>query len=327
MKNCPICENDDTILVSDKKYSSPYLYEGKEISLLFDQCKTCGFSFLENPIDQNELSRYYENLGHLQGLNNDKLIDIQNQFITNSLTKKITNVLDVGCSDGYFLMSFDDSIDKYGNDVRKESEDLEKAGIGYIPGYFEETSFDKKYDLIALRHVLEHFVDINRSLRKVNEVISSDGFIYIEVPDIYYLKDVQTSNSGYYFEHISYFSIVTLTNFLSKHHFKIVNICQEVNPKDSLQAYGVLRVLAQKDESMKLFDENLMSDYVLSNTIINIHLDRVRGINESFKEKFISNMKDKKVAVFGAGANTVELMNFVDDDIRESVVAYRKSVV
>lgn len=62
-----------------------------------------------------------------------------------------------------------------------------------------------RYDLIIMRHVLEHFHDPMLVLRKVRQVLAKDGLLYLAVPDaLHPTKPLR----GHFFRvvHISYFT-------------------------------------------------------------------------------------------------------------------------
>ena len=50
----------------------------------------------------------------------------------------------------------------------------------------------KKYDLIILSHVLEHFLDLDSELNNISLLLKEDGIVYIEVPGL--LKIHETPN-------------------------------------------------------------------------------------------------------------------------------------
>jgi len=255
-------------------------------------------------------------------LNNLKLIDIQTRFIINNLDNNLQSVLDVGCSDYDFLRSFDASVKKYGNDVRVETERMKDDNVIYFSGKFEELNTNIKFELIAFRHILEHLVDLDAIFSKVDKVLIDNGFLYIEVPDLYFFKDVNVINSGFYFEHVNYFSIVSLTNILNKEGFDVIDISQNINPKESLQPYGVIRCIAKKrPKKERAVDFSPMNDCFLSKSIVDIHFKKITSLVSNIKTYILEN-KNKKIAIFGAGGNCIEAMNYMDSSMRESIVVY-----
>lgn len=56
---------------------------------------------------------------------------------------------------------------------------------------YEDKHIDEKFDIIYLRHVLEHFIDIEKVIQKLKENLTDDWIIFIDVP---YSDDKNTLN-------------------------------------------------------------------------------------------------------------------------------------
>lgn len=78
------------------------------------------------------------------------------------------------------------------------------------------------FDLIIMSHVLEHLYSPNEILRKFQTVLSSNGLIYIEVPS--YVWGEVRIDPLYSPEHLSYFTINSLTNLLLQTGFNIIKL-------------------------------------------------------------------------------------------------------
>ena len=95
-------------------------------------------------------------------------------------------VFEIGCGNGDILYSFTD-CEKYGVDydlaiVEKGKE----KGRNLIYGGIEELEkLGKKADLIIMGHVLEHLLDIEGDLKRIRELLSDNGLLYISVPGLY----------------------------------------------------------------------------------------------------------------------------------------------
>ena len=58
---------------------------------------------------------------------------------------------------------------------------------------------DKKADLIIMNHVLEHMTDIEGDLKRVRDLLSDDGVLYVSVPGFYcYNKESIFQNAHNY---------------------------------------------------------------------------------------------------------------------------------
>ena len=105
--------------------------------------------------------------------------------------KKIS-IVDFGCGNGEFSLSFQEVMpqaDVYAVDFASQP----PAGLrahqraGKYPHYMCTPDFykdDRKYDIIFMRHVLEHADNPLEMLRALLRKLTDTGFIYIEVPNI-----------------------------------------------------------------------------------------------------------------------------------------------
>ena len=128
-------------------------------------------------------------------------------------------------SDG---MIGDSLTDRFGKNSKIDFLYEEKAGL---IGQFAEDSdleFDLdnfknigNYDLVIIRHYLEHFKDPMAILDELSKVTSKKGFLYIEVPDTE--QFVQKGNPLFLWEqHRFYFNKKSLLNLLFQGGYNII---------------------------------------------------------------------------------------------------------
>ena len=119
-------------------------------------------------------------------------------------------ILDIGCSSGGVLSIFSeknficrgcDYDDTYLSFGRERGLDLTLGGVQQLPP-------DERYDLIILRHVLEHIPDPVKFLHEVKGILSENGKIYIEVPSMENVLD-----GGYDFDYSAYFQNAHFIHF------------------------------------------------------------------------------------------------------------------
>lgn len=101
-----------------------------------------------------------------------------------------------------------------------------------------------QFDYIGFFQVLEHIVDPFRFLADVHNIMSDEGRVFIEVPNLHdplrKLWDVPSYEEFYYHEaHVSYFSEKSLTLMLEKCGFIIeeVHFIQDYNLLNNLYWY------------------------------------------------------------------------------------------
>ena len=102
------------------------------------------------------------------------------------------SVVDFGCGNGMFSLCFQEVIPQanvYAVDFAPEAPaQLKKVkGSAHVPQYMQMADFynsNQKYDIIFLRHVLEHVENPVDLLKALLKKLTKTGFIYLEVPNI-----------------------------------------------------------------------------------------------------------------------------------------------
>ena len=94
------------------------------------------------------------------------------------------SILDVGCGDGLFF----DRLERYGS---VEGIETDRAALGpdrpgrhdiHIGPFDESFDFGKRYTLVLMLDVLEHFPDPLSRLKRARELLEPDGTLIITVP-------------------------------------------------------------------------------------------------------------------------------------------------
>lgn len=129
-------------------------------------------------------------------------------------------IADIGCSFGITLMS----LRERGN-VNLFAMDPDRSAIRYLAqqGIAGRTGFatvpapelEGKFDLILLRHVLEHLYAPRDAIDNVARWLKPGGRLYIELPDLSQFQRTAPF-PGYFFEyeHINHFSLLSLKNLM-----------------------------------------------------------------------------------------------------------------
>ena len=150
------------------------------------KCKDCGMISVNPHLNDEGLSKVYENY-FSHRLDEKELFEkrkIMYKIDHDWITKFINHgkILDVGCSGGQFLNTFDpNKWERQGVEIDKDTAEFAKTQYD-IPvniGYFPEISFEEKFDLIVIRGVIEHFSDPISVLKKCAEVLKPNGFLFI----------------------------------------------------------------------------------------------------------------------------------------------------
>jgi len=159
-------------------------------------------------------------------------------------------VLDIGCGRGYFLKT----ASNHGFDVH--GIDISETAVQYVTEKFLlratcETLDDllksnRRYDIITLWHVLEHFLDPYTYLNKTNRLLNEFGICVVEVPNLRSLKFMlskqkwQGGNHPLY--HRTFFTSRTLRDALMKTGFsQVKRSLLSYSIPDRSHAYDILK--------------------------------------------------------------------------------------
>lgn len=211
------------------------LLYSRDGELGFDQCNDCGIIW-RTP-DSVHLTKPYEEIyfdsKNYSRKRNHKvkksgwLIDLATLFRAN-----IDTMLEIGCSIGYTLEAGEKrSIDSHGVDISTYAVEFCKdhGFSASVSSFNQLIENGKKYDLIFMQHVLEHFENPFEVLDNCNTLLNSEGIVVILVPNSDYSRAVKhNSNHRFYSmkgvgsEHFAYFSYSNLNRILQNSGFEVV---------------------------------------------------------------------------------------------------------
>lgn len=141
------------------------------------------------------------------------------------------DILEVGSHDGLFLkMAKESGYGVLGIEPNTHATKYALAnGIETIEGYFEE-SFgqvsNRRFDVVALFHVLEHIPDYADCLSKIKSILKHGGCLILEVPNekSYRAKKYGKDWMYFYEEHLHDFSPERIKKELSQLGFEVTHI-------------------------------------------------------------------------------------------------------
>lgn len=131
-------------------------------------------------------------------------------------------VMEIGCFDGGFLSLFP-GFKLLGCEPNPSGRDAaESIGIHVIPEYFSAAHFDpNSLDLIVMRHLIEHVPDPIALLQECKGLLTCNGMILIETPNIEHTLFNHVIGN-FYHQHLHYFSIRSLPHLMRRSGYKIV---------------------------------------------------------------------------------------------------------
>ncbi len=163
---------------------------------------------------------------------NIRLQRIENDYRRAVQFKKILknkDILDFGCSWGSFLKNVKNYKSLSGVELRKECINFIKNNIKKINISDNLNSFNKKFDIITMFHVLEHIPYQTETLKVLKSKLKKKGKIIIEVPhaeDFLILQEElkEFKNFTFWSEHLILHTYNSLKSILLKSGFKNINI-------------------------------------------------------------------------------------------------------
>jgi SAM-dependent methyltransferase len=148
--------------------------------------------------------------------------------IKSHLADSAKNLLDVGCSLGFFLVTAQKmGFDVHGIELSKESADYASKvqNLKVFHGTLEDAKYlDGQFDVVTLWDVLEHVPDPRAMLMEINRILSPSGVIVIQSPNMDSLMAAKGRDYWNWWlvpDHIYHFTPSTLRNFVVSCNFTI----------------------------------------------------------------------------------------------------------
>lgn len=227
-RNCPSCN----------KVKSNLLLKKDGFSIV--KCKYCDLIYV-NPILDSEKylntykSKTYQNIMKSLGEKSHKYrLERFGKERTSYLkkylgNKKKINLLDIGCSTGFFI----EAAKKEG--WRCEGLELNpsaarfgiKRGLKIYQTNLENFKTNIKYDIITLFDVLEHLSNPKQIIKYAKKILKKNGLLYVYVPNWDSASRILMKEKNCHFiwptHHLTYFTPKTLLSFFNKLKFKLVD--------------------------------------------------------------------------------------------------------
>ena len=253
--NCPICGKDNTEV----------LFKKGDLNLDITNviCKSCALVYINPRPTSSEFLVWQGDSGKGSGHHSradvpaalekieqtdDKIKNGVAQFLSN-FTEPNFKILDIGCGFGTLLTIIKQkhpSTTVSGIELNKNDVDTAKTLFGLdlfygtLEKFYKEQS-EQKYDLIILHHTFEHFADPLAELARIKDLLTSEGLLYIAVPNIMNMK--KRPDIFFQLGHAFSYSPASLAKILNHAGFKITAF-------NLLVAYpGGMECLAKKSSS------------------------------------------------------------------------------
>jgi len=329
-RSCPICGNSELKFIYKRDFSD------KGISFIssYDvvSCKVCGFVFASEIPTQNKFNTYYS-INSKYEFKSNSYIAPQTfkdhakavvDFIIPNIPNKNIDILDIGCSTGTLLNEFKSR--GYNNLLGIDPSDCcakatkELYDIDAVGSTISSYKSDRKFDLITLVAVVEHIVDLKKSLKKVISLLKPNGMLFMDIPDIeLFHKHIYGPFHQFHTEHINYFSSNSIKNLLSLYSHNFVKIKKQFIYRLPNIPEPDLFILSKKEN----INKGINYDYI-SGIGVEKYVRNCRKLEKKLDKKLEKNIYN--IIVWGSGDHSRWLMSsfiklpnilyFVDSDIR-----------
>ena len=211
-------------------------------------CKTCGLILLSPRIKEKYIDRYYSEIywglmGFIPDDENEELSTqniestkivfelLNNHFKT--LTNEILEICEIGCGSGLNLYQIQKLFKKTGKNVQVTGCDFSESaikkaqnkGLNVKVGGVDALG-EKKYDIIIVSHIVEHFYDLDYEIKKIKALMKPDSIIYVEVPGVCNLYNNHNYEYNYniytVMAHIYNFNLSSLNFVMHNNGFKLL---------------------------------------------------------------------------------------------------------
>ena len=208
-------------------------------------CIDCQFIYQYDYVGDKFLNYYYSKSPMLRNPEETEYdyasIKRQLEYVKRNIDlKEIKSTLEIGAHTGHFLKRLSQvcKSEIYYDELSTEAKKILKSNKN-----FKEFKKNKKVDLIVLRHVLEHINNLDSFLKYIDNSLSENGSIFIEIPDWSILDN---STDPFLFEHLSQFNETCLINFFEKNNFKCHALERSINKDDPSTPNRVMRLIFKR---------------------------------------------------------------------------------
>lgn len=236
--SCLICGKDEPqLLLVNKK--DPFLKRIGLSETRYVVCKQCGFVYQNPKLDEQEIERLYSKsyydeqharVTEAYKIKKEEYAKHSFEWISSKINVPVhahdSNILDIGSNTGAFLSLFKkNGWNCFGVEPSQNMSTIAKERYGLeqiFTQLFERGMFaSSSFSFVSLLHTLEHLENPAIILKDIHDVLQSDGYLYVEVPDIFHPKSAFYT-SYFATPHLYVFSQYSLQRLLATHGFATI---------------------------------------------------------------------------------------------------------
>jgi ubiquinone/menaquinone biosynthesis C-methylase UbiE len=207
-------------------------------------CARCGLVFLNPRMTAAAYGRFYDGVYRpLVSAFHGRRIDAQTiqaeqreyasdraEFVRPFLTGAgLTTMLDIGGSTGVVASHFVTSFALTGTLIDPAPLEIQEArafGLETITGLVEDHDFSgRRFDLVLICQTVDHLLDIAGTLRRVRELLTPNGYLFIDIVDFRaaYLRNWSVEDATK-IDHPYYLTQETMTAYLRRTGFESMRV-------------------------------------------------------------------------------------------------------
>jgi len=277
---CPSCGG----LVADIEYVYKNKTDGSES--FFYSCSSCTFIF-SRPVLIPELSKR-----HMDGIVYGELFDSKllkliytKLFIVpeifklkRTLRKFSPSLLDIGCGTGWITNEYKKRnflVTGLEPSTERAKYASEKYGLKVINEYLENSLITEHYDVVMMRHVIEHFSNPKKLVSEVKKHLTPEGLLFLIVPNInsigrYIFKTKWTWVLPF---HCNFFTDKAIKAFMNNCGFEVLDCYQTPSPiyyPESLMRHIFFNFLKSFVKKHRVFSMLCMAPFPILGTLLGV---------------------------------------------------------
>ncbi|GFK94939.1 hypothetical protein NNJEOMEG_02787 [Fundidesulfovibrio magnetotacticus] len=229
MTTCPLC--DGSLRPAYRNPHATFADREERLHLVVEACADCGFLFQTSALDpeyRRIMRAGYETYyGHdifdfpRRDAENLKARDM---ILRHLPARPMPSLLEIGSNKGdllYLLKEARPDCNVLGVDPGQADD----RGVPTVRDHFDPERFASRFDVVVLKHILEHFTAPRAFLAGVKQVLADDGFLYVDVPNLEWI--LRDATEGFVLHHVGYYDAHTLA--LALEGFEAVDMEQEAS--------------------------------------------------------------------------------------------------
>jgi hypothetical protein len=277
--------------------------------LAVNLCKNCYHLQLTHTVDPSVI---YKNYLYVSGTTKT-LKDYSDWFadyVIGRMSKKTTNILDIGCNDGTQLDSFKTrGLNTFGVDPAENIYPTSSAKHDIICDFFGPhvvEKFQYEFDAITAQNVFAHNPNPLEFLRTCKKLMSDHTLLFIQTSQ----ADMVTNNEfdTIYHEHINFFNINSMNELAKRADLSLIDTI-----KTPIHGNSYLFILSTSNNS-SLIQTKIKKEETLLN--INTYIEWEKNVKNNMDDlkRTLESYKFNgyKIIGYGAAAKGNTLLNFLD---------------